>query len=323
MSKVSEPLVSVVTPVYNGERFLAACIESVLSQSHSNLEYVILDNASTDGSRKIINRYANCDSRIRVIRNSQLLPQIDNWNESMRHMGEDSIYCKVIHADDLLLPECIERMVDIGEQYPSVSLIGAYRIDGRGIGMTGIEYPTEFVKGRELARARLLGRIPDVFGSPTSVMYRSSAVRARGDDFYNRHNPHADTEACFALLQDGDYGFVQQILTFTRRHAGAETLAMRAQGTHNIGRIRIARDLGPAFLNAQEHRQAMDLQLRYYYGYLASNLRRLADSGFRQETDALFASCDSRLRLSKLSISAARSWYRGAAERLGRLFRAI
>lgn len=323
MSDVPGPLVSVVTPVYNGETFLAACIESVLSQNYSNLEYVILDNSSSDGTSEIIDRYARNDPRIRAVRNAELLPQIDNWNESMRHIGADSVYCKVIHADDLLLPECIERMVDVGERYPSVSLIGAYRIDGRGISMTGIEYPCEFVKGGDLARTRLMGRIPDMFGSPTSVMYRSSAVRARGDDFYNRQNPHADTEACFALLQDGDYGFVQQILTYTRRHAGAETPAMRAQGTHNIGRIMIARDLGPAFLNAQEHRQAMDLQLRYYYGYLANNLKRLTDSKFRQETQALFASCHSRLRLSKLSINTARAWYTGAATRLGRLLRSI
>lgn len=323
MSNLSEPLVSVVTPVYNGEKFLATCIDSVLSQSYSNLEYLILDNASTDGTAEILAEYASRDSRIRVIRNPELLPLMENWNESMRHIAEDSEYCKVIHADDLLLPECIERMVDVGQRYPSVNLVGAYRIDGRHIGMTGIEYPAEFVDGRELARNRLLGRIPDVFGSPTSVMYRSSAVRSAGTNFYNLDNPHADTEVCFSLLRDGDYGFVQQILTYTRRHAGAETSAARAGGTHNVGRIRIARDLGPAFLDSGELRYAMDLQLGYYYDYLAGNLKRLAQSSFRRETDDLFASCGSRVRFSKLAIRLARSYYRRVAAIAGRALRAI
>jgi hypothetical protein len=142
-------------------------------------------------------------------------------------------------------------------------------------------------------------------------------------DFYNTENPHADTEVCFSLLEAGDYGFVQQILTYTRRHAGAETTAARADGTHNVGRIRIARDLGPAFLETQEYRYAMDLQLGYYYDYLARNLNRFSQSGFRHETKALFASCGSRIRPEKLALSVFRLLYRRLAGAAGRFFRSI
>ncbi|HWH03492.1 MAG TPA: glycosyltransferase family 2 protein, partial [Gemmatimonadales bacterium] len=68
------PLVSVVTPVYNTGKYLAECIESVLAQTFTDFEYVILDNASTDDSPEIIARYARRDPRIRVVRNERLLP---------------------------------------------------------------------------------------------------------------------------------------------------------------------------------------------------------------------------------------------------------
>ncbi len=86
----TQPLVSVVTPVYNGEAFLDQCIESVLRQTYDNWEYVLLDNASTDRTPEIIAAYAEREPRIRVLRNPEVLPQIPNWNRSMRAISGDS-----------------------------------------------------------------------------------------------------------------------------------------------------------------------------------------------------------------------------------------
>ncbi|MFN6469929.1 MAG: glycosyltransferase family 2 protein [Nostoc sp. SerVER01] len=61
------PLVSVVIPVYNRDRYLATAIESVLIQTYSNFELIIWDDGSSDRSLEIANRYAQKDSRIRVI----------------------------------------------------------------------------------------------------------------------------------------------------------------------------------------------------------------------------------------------------------------
>ena len=62
----SEPLVSVVTPVHNGEKFIADCIESVLRQSYHSWEHVIVNNASTDRTREIASTYAARDARIKI-----------------------------------------------------------------------------------------------------------------------------------------------------------------------------------------------------------------------------------------------------------------
>ena len=82
MTKKSMPLVSVVTPCYNGEPYLAECIESVLSQTYDNFEYIIVNNKSTDNSLEIAHKYAAKDHRIRVVDNREFLSQIDNSQNS-------------------------------------------------------------------------------------------------------------------------------------------------------------------------------------------------------------------------------------------------
>lgn len=300
------PLVSIVTPVYNGERHLSQCIESVIAQTYDHWEYVVLDNASTDRTAEIALAYAEREPRIRYRRNAETLPIMDNWNAALAAISADSRYCKVVHADDLLLPQCVEQMVDAASAHPSAALVGAYRIDGQRVNMAALPYPETFVPGRELCRRRLLGLCRDPFGSPTSIMYRAADVRAR-PTFYRPDNPHADTEVCFDLLRGGDYAFVHQVLTYTRRHSGAETTQARRAGTHGVARLLIARDYGPDFLEPAEQSRAVDLQLRYHYGFLASNLGRLAsDAAFRRYHLDIVRSCDGRLRAGRLALAAAR-----------------
>lgn len=274
-------VVSVVTPVYNGEAHLAECIESVLAQSFTAWEYIVLDNASTDSTAQIVQHYASKDARIKYRRNDNTLPIIDNWNTALRHIDAHSKYCKVVHADDILLPDCLQKMVEVADKHPGVTLVGAYRIDGRRVNMDSIPFPKDRVSGQELARDRFLGRIKDQFGSPTSVMYRADRVREKAD-FYDASNFHADTDVCIDLLRHGDYGFVHQALTYTRRHEGAESPAARKLGSHGVGRITTLQKFGHYFLNESEYASALNMQLRFYYRFLARNISRFKDPKFRQ-----------------------------------------
>ena len=170
-----EPLVSVVTPVHNGEKFLAMCVESVLSQAYENWEYFIIDNKSSDRTSEIAESFAAKDDRIRVVTNDTLLPMIENWNHSLRQITSDSVYCKVVHADDWLYPECLRQMVKVGEEYPTVGLIGAYRLQGSFVTLDGLPHDDSFVNGHEICRQVLLRKL-HIFGSPTSTMIRSVAA---------------------------------------------------------------------------------------------------------------------------------------------------
>ena len=67
----SMPLLTVLMPVYNAEKFLAESINSILSQTYSNFEFVILDDGSTDNSLKIIKAYAKEDKRIKILVNNK------------------------------------------------------------------------------------------------------------------------------------------------------------------------------------------------------------------------------------------------------------
>src|SRR5579872_1176719 len=127
-----QPLVSVVTPVYNGEAYLAECIESVLAQTYPHWEYIIVNNASTDGTLRIAEQFAAKDHRIRVHTNHELLPIIANHNKAFSLISSESKYCKVVSADDWLFPECLTRMVSLGEANPSVGIVGSYQLSGAG-----------------------------------------------------------------------------------------------------------------------------------------------------------------------------------------------
>ncbi len=97
-----QSLVTVLTPVYNGEAFIGQCIESVLAQTYEDWEYVIVNNCSTDRSLSVAQRYAERDPRIRVVTNERFVNVITNHNITFRLLSPESKYCKVVHADDWL-----------------------------------------------------------------------------------------------------------------------------------------------------------------------------------------------------------------------------
>ena len=133
-----QPLVSVVTPVYNGEQYLSECIESVLAQTYPHWEYIIVNNCSTDDTLPIIERYSRSDTRIRVFNNQTFVDAIDNHNIALGYLSPASRYCKVLQADDWLYPSCLERMVQRAQQYPSAGIIGGYVLWHNHVGSDGL-----------------------------------------------------------------------------------------------------------------------------------------------------------------------------------------
>ena len=270
------PLVSVVTPVYNGERYLAECIESVLEQTFENWEYVVVDNQSTDATPTIVERYAREDPRIRLHRTDAFRPVIPNWNYALRQMSAESSYCKVVHADDLLMPQCLERMVALAEEHPSVAIVGAFRLAGDKVDLDDVvPFKTSVVSGREICRHSLLGG-RYIFGSPSSLLLRSSVVRER-ERFYSEEHLHADTEACYGVLRDHDFGFVHQVLSYTRKHDASITSAVRRQGTWLPDHTAMLVKHGPTYLSEEEFERRLRQMLRRYN-------RRLARSTLRGRT---------------------------------------
>jgi glycosyltransferase involved in cell wall biosynthesis len=264
-----EPLVSVVTPVRNGEPYLHGCIGSVLAQSYQNWEHIIVNNCSTDGTLDVARDYANRDWRIRVHSNDRGLELMENWNHALRQISSESKYCKVLHVDDLLLPSCLEAMVAVGEAHPAVGIVGAYRIDEDKVNLDAMPYKTVTLSGREICRRRLLGG-PDMFGSPSSLMIRADLVRER-PKFYNEQNLHADSEVCFELLKKVDFGFVHQVLTYTRRHNESVTSTSRLINTHKASHLLHLVRYGRCYLSEEEYARRYKKVYTTYYRFLAQD----------------------------------------------------
>ena len=274
------PFVSVVTPVYNTEKYLAECIESILGQTYNNFEYVIVDNCSTDNSLNIAQHYANSDHRIRICNNKVKLGMFQNWNHALRQISSDSKYCKVVHADDWLFKDCIAKMVNIAETDPEISMVGSYRLEETKVTCDGLSYPSTVVSGREVCRSTLRGEFY-VFGSPTTLLIRSDFIRAR-KSFYNEDNFHCDTEICNEILRDTNFGFVHEILSFTRRHNEANTAFAKRINTFIAGQLLVLKKYGPIYLSDKECQKAIQIYLKKYYNLLAKHVFKLKEKEFWQ-----------------------------------------
>lgn len=112
------PLISVITPVYNKEKYIANAIQSVLNQSFHEFEYIIVDDGSTDSSPAIVDEYAKKDNRIKVIH------QQNQWiyasfNNGIREASGKYIY--ILNADDRLRENALELMAQkVHERKPDV-----------------------------------------------------------------------------------------------------------------------------------------------------------------------------------------------------------
>ena len=281
MTSKQEPLVSVVTPVFNGERYLRECIESVLAQTYSRWDYTIVDNCSTDRTLDIAREYAANDRRIRIHSNEVFVRVIQNYNIAFRQISPESKYCKPLAADDMLLPECLEKMVRVAEDNPSVAIVGAYGLYSRaemGVHGRGVPYRQLVLPGREVCRAYLL-REPSVFAAPTFTLFRSDIVLSR-HAFYNESNLHADVEVYLEFLEHHDFGFVQQILAFMRVEEGSLTSFSQSFNTYLPYRLYVLVKYGPRHLTEEELRNQIRTQLREYYRYLAWQVSKRRDREF-------------------------------------------
>jgi len=278
----SPPLVSIATPVFNGEAYLPECIESVLSQTHRHLEYHLVDNCSTDRTAEIAERYARQDSRIHVHRCADFVGMIENHNRALSFVSPESKFCKILSADDWLYPEFVARTVDLAETHPTVLMVGSYQLSGGGdswrVRWTGLPHPRTVIPGREICRHTLLGG-RYVFGVPTSTLYRSSLVIGN-PAFFPNSRPNADVSSFYQYLQEGDFGFVHQVLSYERIHEQATTSERRKINTHRSDALRELLEYGPIYLTPEELERRKEELLDEFYELLALGVVNLRGREF-------------------------------------------
>lgn len=107
------PKVSIVIPVFNTEKFLARCLNSVLSQSVSDIEVICINDGSTDGSLKILEEYASKDQRIKVI-SQENKGQSAARNRAMPEISGDYVF--FLDSDDFIHPQTFEILLKVAEK---------------------------------------------------------------------------------------------------------------------------------------------------------------------------------------------------------------
>ncbi len=308
MSTDNRPLVSVVTPVYNGEPYLAECIESVLAQTYCNFEYIIVNNCSKDKTGEIAERYARMDPRIKVYRNDTLLPIIANHNRAFQLISPDSKYVKVVSGDDKIFPECLARMVEAAEAHPTAGLVGSYQLSGGEdrwyIRFTGLPGTTTFVTGRDICRMHFIDNM-SVFGAPTCNMYRADLVRS-AEGFYPNPTNEADVSACFKHMRNADFVFVHQVLSYERLHNVRVTTASEDLNAYLSSRMSDLINYGPWYMSEDELKGCLQKLLDEYYSFLAISAVNFRSKAFWAYHKRRFKELGHPLNNTRLAIAVGR-----------------
>ena len=173
------PVVSVVVPVFNGMAHLPEAVDSILSQTHADLDVVLVDGGSTDGSREWIQEVS--DPRVRALTMPAGTTAAGNWTAASKaSTGE---FVKLLCQDDLLKPEAIALQLDDLQNHPSARFAIAQRdiIDARGNtlyssrGCTGL--PDGLVEGMSALKASYLTGT-NIFGEPLAILFRREVLDA-------------------------------------------------------------------------------------------------------------------------------------------------
>jgi glycosyltransferase involved in cell wall biosynthesis len=173
--------VSVVIPVFNGERHVGECLESVLNQTYGGLEVVVSLNASSDGTSDVVRSFH--DARIRILPEStRVLSVHENWTRALS--AATGQFVKLVCHDDVLSPEGLRIQTELMQQHPAAVLVsgrrriiddnGATVIGARGLGSLIGPTGTREVAANEVVRACTRAGT-NLLGEPASVLIRRSS----------------------------------------------------------------------------------------------------------------------------------------------------
>jgi glycosyltransferase involved in cell wall biosynthesis len=220
--------VSVLIPIFNGERYLPECLDSILEQSFQDMEILISDDGSTDGSLEIIKQFAARDSRIRWWKNPKNLGMTGNSNVCLKAAQGD--YIKFLHQDDKLLsPLAIQKMASALDSNPRASLVVCQR---HYTNLPANVNPATFSKtsgcfsGRQVA-ATCFEKNDNLIGEPSLTLFRR-VLAQRGFD--GRLTYMWDWEMWWHLLGQGDFVYIAEPLATWRFHSEQVSETQRQKG---------------------------------------------------------------------------------------------
>jgi glycosyltransferase involved in cell wall biosynthesis len=286
---VNRPEVSIITPTYNHERFIAQCIESVLAQTYPHWEQIIIDDGSTDGTAEIAARYV--DDRIKFIRqdNQGIWRLGELYNNALRRANGE--FVAILEGDDFWPSYKLERQIAAQKSHDAILSWGRARIiDSRGVELAVLPEDMDRFMGR--SREQVLGEL--LFkNSMTSctIICRKSALQSIGGFKQPDKIPYVDGPTWLELSLQGEFLPIDEILGCYRRHERQVSSFMRTSmikaGLYSIEffnnlpaevRARVAEKVD----RLDERLKRKEIEYHYYLGkaYLKEGKRTEAEESF-------------------------------------------
>lgn len=211
MKILNQPKVSILTTVYNREKYLEDCIKSVLASDFYDWELIIVDDQSTDNSLTIALSYSAVDNRIKVYINDKNLGDYPNRNQAASYAKGK--YLKYLDADDVIYPHGLRVMVAAMESFPEADFGTQYNIR---------EYYKPYpilINSREAFKEHFFGN--SFFQSgPTGTIFKREAFQELGG--FSRRRYIGDTEMWIKFCLKGPIVLIQPALIWWRQHQEQE-----------------------------------------------------------------------------------------------------
>lgn len=230
------PTVSICIPTYNYRHYLSDALTSCLSQTFRDIEVLVVDNCSNDGSMELIEEFARRDPRVVAHRNERNIGMAGNFNRCLELAR--GRYLKFLCADDTLEPGCVEALVGGMEARDGVRLAACARryfgeasSSGKKVGYSRRK---ETLTGAQVLRDCFYKG--NLIGEPTAVMFRRADAGAGFDGSYLQI---FDMEYWLRLLKEGWFSFVPEPLCGIRQHPETGTTGNLRTGkiSHDKARL--------------------------------------------------------------------------------------
>ena len=263
------PRVSVVLPVFNAERYVAAAVGSILGQTLGDFELIVIDDGSTDATPAILADLAARDRRVRLVSRGHR-GVVHSLNEGLREAR--AAYLAIMNADDVALPERLARQAAFLDAHPAVAAVGSQSrvmlADGAPGPVTRLPQSPAALRAIEMQASPL--------SNPTVMMRRNAALEIGG--YRPQFSPAAeDYDLWLRLGERHDLANLPDVLLFYRLHPGQltgqsyEAVAIAALVAQAAARARRAGLADPV-----EGRACVDRDLAACLGITESEIARFA-----------------------------------------------
>lgn len=246
---IVNPKISICIPTYNGEKYLRECLDTVLAQSYENIEIVIVDDKSSDGTVALINEYIKRDTRINFYLNGTNLGLVANWNKCIElSKGE---WIKFVFQDDYILPDCLEKILNAAANSDSlVACKRTFLVDEAADMSTKRYYKDEvvtfstlgvpdkpcFIEPERISQMAVDNICMNFIGEPTSIMFKRSLINKVGL-FNNNLSQICDLEYCLRIATNYGVTYVPEQLTRFRIHSSSTTSSNLGAKTYILSHI--------------------------------------------------------------------------------------